>query len=280
MLAPMVSVFALPVIAIGVGSKHAVPTAIAIVAALLPWALVVGYAIGDSGFSPVATGSTLRVMSVDGDQGNASAADIVQVARAYSADVVVVTGLSSGLAHDLTVAGLDSLASAQWVQIPAGSTDGAGLWSRLKVVDLQPMRELSQPGVKGVIGSGADQIAITVAHIGAEPLQRSPSWRSDLTQLTDQTSTAGRGFIIGGLGATPWQPAFRKLTGAGWRDAADIVGRGLRPTWPSWSPLPIAPLDHVLVTKDLGVGGADTTNIAGTDHRALIVTLIEPRSGD
>jgi endonuclease/exonuclease/phosphatase (EEP) superfamily protein YafD len=58
-----------------------------------------------------------------------------------------------------------------------------------------------------------------------------------------------------------------------------VVGQGLRPTWPSRSPLPIAPLDHVLVSTGLGVNGADTANIRGSEHRALIVTLVLPHAG-
>jgi endonuclease/exonuclease/phosphatase (EEP) superfamily protein YafD len=84
---------------------------------------------------------------------------------------------------------------------------------------------------------------------------------------------------VGDLNATPWQPGFRKLTKAGWRDAADVVGQGLRPTWPSWAPLALAPLDHVLVSGAVGVSGADTTDIRGSDHRALIVTLVVPHAG-
>jgi len=58
-----------------------------------------------------------------------------------------------------------------------------------------------------------------------------------------------------------------------------VVGQGLRPTWPTWSPLPIAPVDHLLVGPGLGVADADTTTIGGSNHRALIVTLIIPHAG-
>ena len=278
-LSLVVAVFALPVIAIGVASRHLVPTAIAVVAALLPWTLVVGYAVAGPGPTSVGTSKTLRVMSVDGAQGRASAKDIVQVARIYSADVVVVTGLTSDLAHQLTVDGLNTLATAQWVMVPHSGMNGTGVWSGPKIDNLTPITELSKPGVDGVIESGLEPIGITVVQMDGDPLRPSGHWHADLARLAKRQPATANGFIVGDLDATPWQPAFRKLTASGWRDAADVVGQGLRPTWPSWSPLPIAPLDHVLVRGGVGVTSADTTNIAGSDHRALIVTLVLPYTG-
>jgi hypothetical protein len=278
-LSLLVTVFALPVIAIGVASRHVVPTVIAVLAALLPWSLVFGYAIAGPGPTAVGRNTTLRVMSVDGAQGRASAAGIVQVAQIYSADIVVVTGLTSDLAHQLTVAGLSKLASAQWVMVPHNGMNGTGVWSGPKIDDLKPITELSRPGVDGAIESGTDRIGISVVQVDGDPLRPSRTWHSDLTRLAARRPTTQRGFIVGDLNSTPWQPAFRKLTASGWRDAADVLGQGLRPTWPSWSPVPLAPLDHVLVRGGIGVASADTTTIAGTDHRALIVTLVLPPTG-
>jgi endonuclease/exonuclease/phosphatase (EEP) superfamily protein YafD len=278
-LSLVVTVLSLPVIAIGVASKHLVPTAIAVAAALLPWTVVVGYAAAGPSSTRVGAFKTLRVMSVDGSQGRASAKDIVQVARVYSADVVVVTGLTSNLAHQLTVDGLPTLAQPRWVMIPENGVNGTGVWSGPAIDNLTPITELSRPGVAGAIESGTDQIGITVVQVDGDPLHPSSSWRTDLGRLADRPATTRRGFIVGDLNATPWQPAFRRLAGSGWRDAADVVGQGLRPTWPSWSPLPIVPLDHVLVNRGVGVTSADTTNITGSDHRALVVTLVVPDSG-
>jgi endonuclease/exonuclease/phosphatase (EEP) superfamily protein YafD len=278
-LSPLITVCALPVIAVGVGSKHLVPTVIAVLAALLPWTLVAGYAAAGPGRNTVGTDSTLRVMSVDGAQGAASAKDIVQTARTYSVDIVVVTELTSELAHQLTVAGLNSLAPARWVSVPTSGSNGTGVWSGQPIDGLKPITELSRPGVDGAIEAGSSKLGITVVQLNGEPLHRAASWHSDLSKLAKRPATTKPGLIVGDLNATPWTPAFRTLTKADWRDAADVVGQGLRPTWPSWSPLPIAPLDHVMVSSGLGVTSAETTNIAGSDHRALIVTLVLPHAG-
>jgi endonuclease/exonuclease/phosphatase (EEP) superfamily protein YafD len=278
-ISPLITVCALPVIAVGVGSKHLVPTAIALLAALLPWTLVVGYAAAGPGRNTVGTNSTLRVMSVDGAQGAASAEDVVRTARTYSADIVVVTGLTSELAHQLTVAGLNALAPARSVTVPSSGINGTGIWSGQPIDGLTPVVGLSRPGVEGTIEAGSSKLGITVVQLNGEPLHRAAAWHSDLATLAARPATTNPGFIVGDLNATPWTPAFRRLTKAGWRDAADVVGQGLRPTWPSWSPLPIAPLDHVMVSSGLGVTSTETTNITGSDHRALIVTLVLPHAG-
>jgi endonuclease/exonuclease/phosphatase (EEP) superfamily protein YafD len=281
-LAPLVTVVALPVLAVAIGSKHPVPIAISVVAVLIPWALVVGYAASGPGSTSVGSDNTVRVVEVDGAGGRASARDIVQLSRSYDADVVVVTGLTSQLAHELTVQGLGTVLASRWVSIPAGTGAGTGLWSRLNVSNLKPLSGLSAPSVQGTISFGSASVQITVAALAGRPLLPGADWRSDLGDLA-ALPKSGPQFIVGGLDATPWQPAFRKLTKAGWHDAADVVGQGLRPTWPAWSPLPVAPLDHVLVRGGLGVSGTTTRKVAGTDHRALVATLIlhpAPTAGD
>ncbi len=276
-VAPLVSVLALPVIAVGVASKHLVPTAIAVVAALLPWTLVTSYAAAGPGVHEAGKNRTLRVMSVDGANGRASAKDIVQVTRLYDVDVIVVTDLTSEQAHDLTVAGLNSLAPSRWVDVTATGGNGIGLWSRPEVSTQAPITGLSQAGIDGVIETGVTPIGISVVQLAGEPLRPGRGWRSDLALLASRNPPVKDSFIVGSLNAGPWQPAFRTLVGSKWRDAADVVGQGLRPTWPAWSPLPIAPVDHVLASSGLGVADAETTSIAGSGHRALIVTLVVPQ---
>jgi endonuclease/exonuclease/phosphatase (EEP) superfamily protein YafD len=65
----------------------------------------------------------------------------------------------------------------------------------------------------------------------------------------------------------------RLLRGSGFADAAD--GRGLLPTWPSskawiW---PVLRLDHVLVSRGIGVAGVRVLGPTGSDHRAVVADL-------
>jgi endonuclease/exonuclease/phosphatase (EEP) superfamily protein YafD len=81
--------------------------------------------------------------------------------------------------------------------------------------------------------------------------------------------------VLANLNATPWHPQFRHMVSGRLHDAADVLGRGMRPTWPGWSPVPMLPTDHALVAG-LGVSTLATIAIGGTDHRALVVEVRAP----
>ncbi len=72
--------------------------------------------------------------------------------------------------------------------------------------------------------------------------------------------------------STPWSPHFRRLL----RDSElrDVArGRGLSPTWYP-TPLPLGiPIDHVLVSDEIGVAQREVGPDLGSDHRAVRVEL-------
>jgi endonuclease/exonuclease/phosphatase (EEP) superfamily protein YafD len=83
----------------------------------------------------------------------------------------------------------------------------------------------------------------------------------------------GPAILIGDLNTTMWSPYFNDLTrNSGLRDAR--IGFGLRPSWPV--PLPALlqlPIDHCLVSEDVGVEAVRTGKRTGSDHRPLIVDV-------
>ena len=273
---PLVTICALPVIAIGVGGKHFVSTGIAAIAALLPWAMVAGYA--SSRDAPVGKTVTVRIMSVEGSLGHANANSVAAAAKSYAADVVIITGLNSTLAHALTVAGLDRQLPPVWVQVANNQNTGIGIYSRLTIANLASVDGFSKPAASGVLEANGARVGLTVAQMGGGTLFPAASRQADLKKLAaHQVAGADTGsFIVGALNTTPWQPGFHSLEKAGWEDAADVAGKGLRPTWPSWSPLPITPADHLLVDRKIGVASTATVNIGGSSHRALVVSLEVP----
>ncbi|GAB3238041.1 endonuclease/exonuclease/phosphatase family protein [Kineosporia babensis] len=276
-IVPLVTICSLPVIAFGLSGKHWVSTGITAVAALLPWAMVVGYA--SSRDSPPGDLSMVRVLTVEGSHGAADADSITETAREYAADVVIVTGLNTTLAHDLTVAGLDQQAPAQGiVQVGSAGSNGIGIWSRLAVSDLTELEGFSKPAASGVLQAGSSRVGMTIAQMPGGTLMPGAAWRNDMSLLAQQNvEGADTGsFLVGDLNASPWQPAFRALEKAGWEDAADVAGKGLRPTWPAWSPLPVTPADHLLVDQGIGVSSTAAVDIAGSSHRALVVSLEVP----
>jgi endonuclease/exonuclease/phosphatase (EEP) superfamily protein YafD len=275
-LAPVLSLLALPVLALGVAGRQVVPAVLALAAALVPWVLVAGSAVAGPGPTSGSDVQTLRVMTVDGGASQASATSIVRAARSFGADALVVTGLTHALAHDLTVSGLHSVVTPRWAEIPVNGPPGVGLWTTGEVTPGTPVPGFSQASAITVLTTRSGPVTLVVARAGGQGVVPDRNWRRDLRALA-AVKVSGPRIMAGDLGATPWHPAFRNLRSQGWHEAADVLGRGLRPTWPSWGMVPFSPLEQVLVGGGAGVKSADTVAIAGTSHRALMVTVVLPK---
>lgn len=80
--------------------------------------------------------------------------------------------------------------------------------------------------------------------------------------------SAGPLLMMGDLNASPAEPGLLRL-----RDAGLLPAAGGKPaTWPSWfGPCGIT-IDHVLA-RGLAIGDARAVDLAGSDHRSLVVRL-------
>ncbi len=98
----------------------------------------------------------------------------------------------------------------------------------------------------------------------------------------DSLPTAGSGapwVIVGDFNATLDQDGLRDVLDRGYRDAADVTGRGLVPTWPNDELYPpLITIDHVLADRRIGIASYGTADLAGSDHRAIHARLFLPRS--
>jgi endonuclease/exonuclease/phosphatase family metal-dependent hydrolase len=68
------------------------------------------------------------------------------------------------------------------------------------------------------------------------------------------------------------------VLGQGYRDAADVAGAGLRPTWRGRRAPPVT-IDHVLAPERVAVLGVAVRELPGSDHRAVTATLALPQMG-
>jgi endonuclease/exonuclease/phosphatase (EEP) superfamily protein YafD len=276
---PAVGVLAIPVIAVAVHRRRLIIAGIAAAAAVLPWLVVAGYGAGGPGAAPARTDLGVRVLTVNAGEGQADAAQIVDAARSHQADVVVVTELTGTLAHDLTVNGIGTTLNPSWVNVDGPAAGGIGVWSRFDTQSVTPLTGTRLPAALIVLDTSAGSIRLLAAHVSPPSVRDARRWREDLRVIGDAGGGDQPRLVVGDLNATAWHAAFRNLSAAGLRDAADVLGHGLRNTWPQWAPVPLAALDHVLVGGGVGVRSVETLTVDGSDHRGLLVesTLRAPQ---
>jgi endonuclease/exonuclease/phosphatase family metal-dependent hydrolase len=166
------------------------------------------------------------------------------------------------------------------VSYPVVGTEGSGLFSRYPLRDdgLRTQRSGFTQARATLSVPGAADIAVESAHPCAPS---SPAmvacWRADLADEPVATPRAGLRVLVGDFNSTLDHTAFRRLIATGYRDAADVRGRGLAPTWPfDGTPVPPVTLDHVLADRRVGVTRFAVFAVADTDHRAILADLILP----
>ncbi|MYS69716.1 endonuclease/exonuclease/phosphatase family protein [Streptomyces sp. SID5926] len=136
------------------------------------------------------------------------------------------------------------------------------------------------PGTMGMPAAVADvrghPVRLLLAHPMPPLADRVDLWREELDALRD-AAAGDRGtptVLAGDFNASQDHAAFRRILDTGLRDAARLAGQDRTPSWPAWT-LPVfgAQIDHVLVSGDFAARDARFLDLAGTDHRALVVDL-------
>jgi endonuclease/exonuclease/phosphatase (EEP) superfamily protein YafD len=101
-------------------------------------------------------------------------------------------------------------------------------------------------------------------------------WSADLRTLERYCAGGTPTIVAGDFNATSDHSVLREAT-TGCSDAATQRGRALWPTWPTWMPTWFgAQIDHVFSTTPIAAEDFAVREIAGSDHRAVVVRLRLP----
>ena len=115
------------------------------------------------------------------------------------------------------------------------------------------------------------------APVGAEPFRK---WRHQLRELEGVLAEAtGATIVIGDMNSGTLHPPYERLFRTRFRDAHDLLGTALRPSWgvapwfPRWFPTLLARLDHLLVSDEVTVVSLEDLDAVGSDHRPFRAEL-------
>jgi endonuclease/exonuclease/phosphatase (EEP) superfamily protein YafD len=160
-----------------------------------------------------------------------------------------------------------------------GVTDVFGV-SALVATDLGDVTvtiDETRPFPSVLIGGGGLGAMRFVAYHAVAPRPGDVAqWSTDLGELTRYCASGTPTIVAGDFNATLDHSRLRDVT-AGCSDAAAQRGRGLQPTWPTWMPDWFgAQIDHVFVTPPIAAEEFAVHDLAGSDHRAVVIRLRVP----
>jgi endonuclease/exonuclease/phosphatase (EEP) superfamily protein YafD len=272
---PYVLIAALLVAGLALALGNWAATATAALATVWLATAVLPRAVGD-GTAPAGGRETLSVLSANVHRGTADPEALVATVARLRPDVFSVQELTPRFAQRLRAAGLARYlprevltVDPKWPRIP-----GLGLYSRL------PMRRVGALSTRSitVVAHLGDGRAVRVVDV--HPHTPKPghldSWRNQLEALP--SAGAGAPLVLAGdFNATLDQAELRDVLARGYRDAGEVAGKGLEPTWPQDQTLPpIVTIDHVFADRRLGIVEYSVLEQPGSDHRAIQAVLAFP----
>jgi endonuclease/exonuclease/phosphatase (EEP) superfamily protein YafD len=224
------------------------------------------------------TGRRVRVLSSNLYQGRADVKTVVALLHEHQVDILSLLELTPEAVEDFVQAGLHEVLPHRIVQ-PVSGGAGSGLISRYPLVQLGlvgPGR-FAQPSARVDLGGAAVEV---VAVHTAPPTDSSTVWRAELAGLPTPRADRAIRLLAGDFNATADHAAFRRLLRAGYLDAAERRGAGLRSTWPARLFPPPVTLDHILVDDRATITDYRVFEIPGSDHKAVYGEFVVPDGSD
>ena len=154
---------------------------------------------------------------------------------------------------------------------------GIAMWSRLPLasathVDSPP---LGYPTIIANARVGGTDLMLIGTHpmipLGRDNFAARNAQLQTVAEIVAQASSEV--LLLGDLNASVWDRHYLQFEAStGLRNARR--GNGILPTWPTFMPLAMIPIDHVLVSSGIGVANIKTGPRIGSDHLPLIVTVV------
>ncbi|MET8333697.1 endonuclease/exonuclease/phosphatase family protein [Streptosporangium canum] len=228
--------------------------------------------------APAPGGTALRVLAANLARGDADTKTIMDLVVRLKPDILTLQELTPEAAERLEEAGIRK-ALPHMVGEPTPGVWGSGIYARFPLRADQAA--LNYGNFRQSVAVAPEQnLQIVSVHPCAPRFDyKAACWAQGLRALPK----AGAGpyqILAGDFNATLDHAIMRDLLATGYRDAADVTGRGLTPTWPQqgWEPVPGVTLDHVFADARIAIRSFGVHRVPGTDHKSVFAELEIPRT--
>jgi endonuclease/exonuclease/phosphatase (EEP) superfamily protein YafD len=250
------------------GLRHPAYSALLVVAAVLNASYVVPWYFGDT---PSKDAAALKLMHANILSRNEQHGRLLEFIAAEQPDLVFLQEVSPEWLGSIEALGEDYPFS--YTQ-PRHDNFGIALFSRLPLdsvshVDSAP---LDYPTIVATLNVDGTLLTLINTHPTIPLTKEGFEARNEQLQSVAEIANAAAGAVIlsGDFNTSMWSPAYRTLLETtGLRDARR--GAGILPTWPTFIPFAMIPIDHALVSDDIDVVNIEVGARVGSDHLPLIL---------
>ncbi len=240
------------------------------VQSLLPWYIPRQVASADS--------KTVRFLYINVWLRNTNHQAGIDLIRRENPDVII--------GQEITPAWMEALRplKAEYpygMDLPIESPQGIALLSRvpLALVENVKIRSYNGPTIHAVLELDRKKVNLVTAHLAAPVSKRHVEAGSEQMRAMAEY-LAGLGspkILIGDLNCSMWSPGYAPI-----EEVTGMInarrGKGILATWPVVGFLPGIPIDHCIVSRDIGVSSARVGPGIGSDHYPIVYDLMIPIS--
>lgn len=240
------------------------------------WALGPLWVGGAAGSDAAPTGPSIRVMQSNITVGSADPAALVQSVRDGSVDVLTLQELTEPAVTALRDTGLEDVLPYTFLE-PRDGGNGAGIYSRLPLSNGRLVDGMALTNLVVDVDAGLGE-PVVLYDVHPVPAYIAPAehWTEDFDRLRgamDAAAVHTNVIVSGDFNATYAHRKFRDLRRGGYVDAADQLGAGLLPTYPTDKRYPaVVGIDHIL-TKGAQTTSLERIEVAGADHYGLLADV-------
>ena len=238
----------------------------------------------------------IRMMTLNCRYGKASASEIIEIAKKYHVNTLLLQELSESLVKNLEKLGIYKIFPTSCVGAQSEHNNGGfnAIFTQYSAISTcnnsVKIEAASVPRVTTCLDFGATEKVVVkfASAYPKSPMRGCAAWSNgiralatiDSTYCVDESTSktcdlATLTIVTGDLNSTVDHPSFRSLLKYGFTDVALSLGKRLR-TWPTWLKWPNLTLDHVLFcAKNCKSNALWQKNVVvdGTDHLASLAAI-------